>query len=147
MNKQESTWDIEAPAENALLGGVAPAPALGSVELVGKAWVANERNTKASAIPEGVSDSEKRMITEDRIIEMAWEDRTPFDAIKAQFGYSEAQVIALMRKQLKRSSFNLWRKRVNSGVSIKHQKLRNEAVQRFHCSRQKSISNNKISKR
>ena len=147
MNKQESTWDIEAPAENALLGGVAPAPALGSVELVGKVWVANKRNTKASAIPEGVSDSEKRMIMEDRIIEMAWEDRTPFDAIKAQFGYSEAQVIALMRKQLKRSSFNLWRKRVNSGVSIKHQKLRNEAVQRFHCSRQKSISNNKISKR
>jgi uncharacterized protein (TIGR03643 family) len=147
MNKQESTWDIEAPAENALLGGVAPAPALGSVELVGKVWVANERNTKASAIPEGVSDSQKRMITEDRIIEMAWEDRTPFDAIKVQFGYSEAQVIALMRKQLKRSSFNLWRKRVNSGVSIKHQKLRNEAVQRFHCSRQKSISNNKISKR
>lgn len=147
MNKQESTLDIEASAENALLVSVAPAPALGSVELVGKAWVANERNTKASAIPEGVSDSEKRMITEDRIIEMAWEDRTPFDAIKAQFEYSEAQVIALMRKQLKRSSFNLWRKRVNSGVSIKHQKLRNEAVQRFHCSRQKSISNNKISKR
>lgn len=147
MNKQESTWDIEAPAENALLVSVAPSPALGSVELVGKVWVANERNTKASAIPEGVSDSEKRMITEDRIIEMAWEDRTPFDAIKAQFGYSEAQVIALMRKQLKRSSFNLWRTRVNSGVSIKHQKLRNEAVQRFHCSRQKSISNNKISKR
>ena len=147
MNKQESTLDIEAPAENALLGGVAQAEALGSVELVGKVWVANKRNTKASAIPEGVSDSEKRMIMEDRIIEMAWEDRTPFDAIKAQFGYSEAQVIALMRKQLKRSSFNLWRKRVNSGVSIKHQKLRNEAVQRFHCSRQKSISNNKISKR
>ena len=147
MNKQESTLDIEASAENALLVSVAPALALGSVELVGRAWVANERNTKASAIPEGVSDSEKRMITEDRIIEMAWEDRTPFDAIKAQFGYSEAQVIALMRKQLKRSSFNLWRKRVNSGVSIKHQKLRNEAVQRFHCSRQKSISNNKISKR
>ncbi|MFZ9514075.1 MAG: DUF2805 domain-containing protein, partial [Bacteroidia bacterium] len=43
--------------------------------------------------------------------------------------------------------FNLWRKRVNSGVSIKHQKLRSEAVNRFHCSRQKSISNNKISKR
>ena len=147
MNKQESTLDIEATAEDALLVSVAPAPALRSVELVGKVWVANERNTKASAIPEGVSDSEKRMIVEDRIIEMAWEDRTTFDAIKAQFGYSEAQVIALMRKQLKRSSFNLWRKRVNSGVSIKHQKLRNEAVQRFHCSRQKSISNNKISKR
>ena len=145
MNKLESTWDIEAPAEDALLGRVAPAA--GSVELVGKVWVANERNIKASAIPEGVSDSEKRVIMEDRIIEMAWEDRTPFDAIKAQFGFSEAQVIALMRKQLKRSSFNLWRKRVNSGASIKHQKLRSEAVKRFHCSRQKSISNNKISKR
>jgi uncharacterized protein (TIGR03643 family) len=134
MNKPKLTLDIEAPAA-------------GSVELVGKIWVPNERNTKASAIPQGLSDSEKRMIMEDRIIEMAWEDRTPFDAIKAQFGYSEAQVIALMRKQLKRSSFNLWRKRVNSGASIKHQKLRSEAVLRFHCSRQKSISNNKISKR
>ena len=145
MNKQELTFDIEAPAEDALL--VRVAPAAGSIELVGKVWVANERNIKASAIPEGVSDSEKRVIMEDRIIEMAWEDRTPFDAIKAQFGFSEAQVIALMRKQLKRSSFNLWRKRVNSGASIKHQKLRSEAVKRFHCSRQKSISNNKISKR
>lgn len=147
MNKGVLTLDIEAPTEDALLGRAAPVPALGPVELLGKVWVANERNTKSSAIPEGISDSEKRMITEDRIIEMAWEDRTPFDAIKAQFGYSEAQVIALMRKQLKRSSFNLWRKRVNSGVSIKHQKLRSEAVERFHCSRQKSISNNKISKR
>ncbi|MFZ9432067.1 MAG: TIGR03643 family protein [Bacteroidia bacterium] len=98
-------------------------------------------------MPDAVSDGEKQIILEDRIIEMAWEDRTPFEAIKAQFGYSEAQVIALMRRQLKRSSFNLWRKRVNSGVSIKHQKLRSEAVNRFHCSRQKSISNNKISKR
>ena len=58
----------------------------------------------------------------DRIIEMAWEDRTPFEAIKIQFDYSEADVIALMRKELKRSSFNLWRKRVNSGVSQKHAK-------------------------
>lgn len=117
------------------------------VELSGKVWVANERNTKASAIPVGMLDSEMCMVMEDRIIEMAWEDRTPFEAIKAQFGYSEAQVIALMRRQLKRSSFNLWRKRVNSGVSIKHQKLRSEAVQRFQCTRQKSMSNNKISKR
>ena len=46
----------------------------------------------------------------DRIIEMAWEDRTPFEAIKIQFGFSEANVIALLRKELKRSSFNLWRK-------------------------------------
>jgi len=56
----------------------------------------------------------------DRIIEMAWEDRTPFEAISYQFGISEAQTIQLMRKELKRSSFNLWRKRVNSGVSQKH---------------------------
>ncbi len=48
----------------------------------------------------------------DRIIEMAWEDRTPFEAILIQFGFSEAAVIKLMRKELKRSSFNLWRKRV-----------------------------------
>ena len=52
----------------------------------------------------------------DRIIEMAWEDRTPFEAIAFQFGLSEGEVIALMRQHLKRSSFNLWRKRVNSGV-------------------------------
>jgi uncharacterized protein (TIGR03643 family) len=123
------------------------AQASSPVELSGKVWVANERNTKAKAIPDAVSEKELRDVMEDRIIEMAWEDRTSFEAIKAQFGFSEAQVIALMRKQLKRSSFNLWRKRVNSGVSIKHQKLRSEAVQRFHCSRQKSISNNKISKR
>ena len=58
----------------------------------------------------------------DRIIEMAWEDRTPFDAIKIQFGIAESDVIKLMRKELKRSSFNLWRKRVNGRVT-KHRKL------------------------
>ena len=52
----------------------------------------------------------------DRIIEMAWEDRTPFEAITFQFGISEAETIAIMRTELKRSSFNLWRKRVNSYV-------------------------------
>jgi uncharacterized protein (TIGR03643 family) len=83
----------------------------------------------------------------DRIIEMAWEDRTPFEAIKVQFGFSEADVIALMRLELKRSSFNLWRKRVNSGVSQKHAQKRNPEINRFKCSRQKSISLNKISKR
>jgi uncharacterized protein (TIGR03643 family) len=56
----------------------------------------------------------------DRIIEMAWEDRTPFEAITFQFGISEAETIKIMRTELKRSSFNLWRKRVNSGVSQKH---------------------------
>ena len=55
----------------------------------------------------------------DRIIEMAWEDRTPFEAIEFQFGLSEPQVIALMRQQMKASSFKLWRKRV-SGRKTKH---------------------------
>jgi uncharacterized protein (TIGR03643 family) len=83
----------------------------------------------------------------DRIIEMAWEDRTPFEAIEIQFGYTEAMVIQLMRSSLKRSSFNLWRKRVNSGVSQKHQHKRNQDIQRFKCKLQNQISNNKISKR
>lgn len=83
----------------------------------------------------------------DRIIEMAWEDRTPFEAIAIQFSFSEADVIALMRTELKRSSFNLWRKRVNSGVSQKHKLTRNPAISRFKCKRQKAISMNKISKR
>jgi uncharacterized protein (TIGR03643 family) len=84
---------------------------------------------------------------EDRIIEMAWEDRTPFEAIYAQFGVTEAEVIAIMRKSLKRTSFNLWRKRVNSGISKKHIAKRNPEISRFKCSRQRTISLNKISKR
>ncbi|MFM6935093.1 MAG: TIGR03643 family protein [Flavobacteriales bacterium] len=83
----------------------------------------------------------------DRIIEMAWEDRTPFEAILAQFQIPEKEVIAIMRSQLKRSSFHLWRKRVNSGVSQKHAKKRHPDIQRFKCDRQRSISGNKISKR
>jgi len=82
----------------------------------------------------------------DRIIEMAWEDRTPFEAITYQFGVSEQQVIDLMRNNLKRSSFKLWRKRVQGRVT-KHQKLRSFTNGRFKCSRQKLISNNSISKR
>ncbi len=83
----------------------------------------------------------------DRIIEMAWEDRTPFDAIKAQFGLTQGQVEKLMRSQLKRSSFNLWRKRVSSGVGVKHRKSADPDMMRFKCSRQRAISGNKISKR
>jgi uncharacterized protein (TIGR03643 family) len=83
----------------------------------------------------------------DRIIEMAWEDRTPFEAIKIQFNFSEANVIALMRRELKRSSFNQWRKRVNSCLSQKHLKKRSVEISRFKCTRQKTISGNKISKR
>lgn len=83
----------------------------------------------------------------DRIIEMAWEDRTPFEAIEYQFGLPEKEVIQLMRKELKRSSFNLWRKRVNSGVSQKHLQKRNPEINRFKCALQRQITGNKISKR
>lgn len=83
----------------------------------------------------------------DRIIEMAWEDRTPFEAITFQFGITEAETIKLMRAELKRTSFNLWRKRVNSGVSQKHLAKRSADMLRFKCARQKAISMNKISKR
>ncbi|MBU87154.1 MAG: TIGR03643 family protein [Flavobacteriaceae bacterium] len=81
----------------------------------------------------------------DRIIEMAWEDRTPFEAILYQFGLKEQEVIELMRKELKSSSFRLWRKRVQ-GRKTKHSKLRNSKINRFKCSRQKSTGN-KISKK
>jgi len=83
----------------------------------------------------------------DRIIGMAWEDRTPFEAILYQFALSEKEVVKLMRRTLKPSSFKRWRKRVHSGVSQKHLKKRNPEIVRFKCSRQRQISNNKISKR
>ena len=83
----------------------------------------------------------------DRIIEMAWEDRTPFEALQFQFGLAEKDVIKVMRTTLKLSSFKRWRKRVNSGVSQKHLKKRNPEITRFKCSRQKGISGNRISKR
>ena len=83
----------------------------------------------------------------DRIIEMDWEDRTPFEAIEYQFSLTEKDVIILMRTELKRSSFKLWRARVNSGVSQKHLQKRTSEIDRFRCSRQRTISNNKISKR
>lgn len=85
----------------------------------------------------------------DRIIEMAWEDRTPFDAILLQFGLKEAQVIALMRREMKPSSWRMWRARVQ-GRATKHVMLRTDSLNddsRFKCTRQRSVSNNKISKR
>jgi len=82
----------------------------------------------------------------DRIIEMAWEDRTTFDAIKFQFGLKEQEVIQLMRLEMKPKSFKLWRKRVQ-GRKTKHSKLREFESGRFKCSRQKAITGNKISKR
>ncbi|MFS4467604.1 TIGR03643 family protein [Maribacter sp. 2210JD10-5] len=82
----------------------------------------------------------------DRIIEMAWEDRTTFDAITFQFGISEQETIEIMRREMKTSSFKMWRKRVQ-GRATKHAKLRTDDVNRFKCSRQRNISGNKISKR
>jgi uncharacterized protein (TIGR03643 family) len=82
----------------------------------------------------------------DRIIEMAWEDRTPFEAIQFQFGKSEQEVIEIMRANSKRSSFKMWRKRVQ-GRATKHLKLRSAGVSRFKCMLQKQVSMNKISKR
>ena len=82
----------------------------------------------------------------DRIIEMAWEDRNPFDAIKAQFKLSESEVRSLMRKQLKRSSYILWRKRVEES-SLKHLKKRIDGVTTFKANAQRQITLNKLSKR
>ena len=69
---------------------------------------------------------------ESRIIEMAWEDRTPFEAIELQFGLNEKEVIHFMRKRLKSGSFKLWRSRV-PGRKTKHIKLRSKQVSRGYC--------------
>ena len=67
-----------------------------------------------------------------RIVEMAWEDRTPFDAILQSYGMNEAAVIDLMRQTMKPSSFRMWRKRV-TGRATKHAALRSQEVQRAYC--------------
>ena len=85
-------------------------------------------------------------IEKDRVIEMAWEDRTTFDAILLQFGLKEQEVIDLMRTEMKPSSFRMWRARVQ-GRKTKHGKLRDFREGRFKCSRQRQINNNKIAKR
>ena len=69
---------------------------------------------------------------ESRIIEMAWEDRTPFEAIEVQFGLQQSDVIKLMRRSLKAGSFRLWRSRVN-GRATKHVQLRSAGVSRGYC--------------
>jgi uncharacterized protein (TIGR03643 family) len=81
----------------------------------------------------------------DRIIQMAWEDRTPFEAIEIQFGLKEKDVIEFMRANSLPSSFRMWRKRMNARKT-KHTALRDQSVNRFKCSRQRA-SGNKIAKR
>ncbi len=82
----------------------------------------------------------------ERVIEMAWEDRTPFEAIEAQFGLRENEVIVLMRNQLSRAGWQRWRQRVQ-GRATKHATKRADGVQRFRSTRQRSISHNHVSKR
>ena len=84
--------------------------------------------------------------TIDRIIEMAWEDRTPFKAIFNQFDLSEGEVIKLMRRQLKPPSFKRWRSRVQARTT-KHAGLRQRNISRFKSSRQRAISQNRIAKK
>ncbi|MFT6055417.1 MAG: hypothetical protein ACJAS3_003541 [Roseivirga sp.] len=80
----------------------------------------------------------------DRVIEMAWEDRTPFDVIETQFGLPEKEVIKLMRREMKASSFRMWRERVQ-GRSTKHAAKQTSGV--FKCTQQRHITLNKMSKR
>jgi len=75
--------------------------------------------------------------TIDRIIEMAWEDRTPFEAIELQYGLKEKDVIALMRREMKASSFKMWRERVN-GRKTKHLQERSFSIGRFKSQNQKT---------
>lgn len=82
----------------------------------------------------------------DRIIEMAWEDRTPFEAIFAQFGLRENEVIKLMRREMKPSSWRMWRARVQ-GRATKHQAKSAVDDARFKSKAQRNITYNKISKR
>ena len=96
-----------------------------------------------------VSEEESKKLTShdiNRIIEMAWEDRTPFDAIKFQFGINESEVKKIMKRNLKFKSYTIWRSRVES-CNTKHLKKRLQNIQRFKSNLQRQITNNKISKR
>lgn len=103
-------------------------------------------NGLPTVIKNYISDSSE-IIDEDkdRIIQMAWEDRTPFEAIEFQFGLKEKDVIEFMRKNSLPSSFRMWRKRMKSRKT-KHSFLREKSISRFKCTRQRN-SGNKIAKR
>jgi uncharacterized protein (TIGR03643 family) len=97
---------------------------------------------------EELKSNKKIILTErdiNRIIEMAWEDRTPFEAIEFQFGLKEKDVIEFMRLNSLPSSFRMWRKRMKSRKT-KHVALRDDTTKRFKCNRQRGTGN-KISKR
>ncbi|MCI5083266.1 MAG: TIGR03643 family protein [Saprospiraceae bacterium] len=81
-----------------------------------------------------------------RIVEMAWEDRTPFEAIEVQFGLTEAEVIKLMKHEMRLKNWKKWRARVQ-GRKTKHAKLRQGEVERFQSKAQRHITKNNISKK
>lgn len=93
-------------------------------------------DTTPTPVKEVIYSDEDR----DRIIQMAWEDRTPFEAIEFQFGLKEKSVIDFMRAHSLPSSFRMWRKRMKARTT-KHAALRNAAVDRFKCSRQRETGN------
>ena len=82
----------------------------------------------------------------DRIIAMAWEDRTTFEAIEFQFGLKEEEVIRFMREQMHPRNWRKWRARVQ-GRKTKHEKLRSDHVNRFKSKAQRQITGNRISKK
>ena len=79
----------------------------------------------------------------DRIVGMAWEDRTPFEAIEYQFGLSEADVIKLMKHEMHLRNWKKWRKHVQ-GRKTKHRKLRSSEVTRFKSKAQRVITQNRV---
>ena len=81
-----------------------------------------------------------------RIINMAWEDRTPFEAIEGQFGLSESEVIKLMKHEMRLQNWKKWRARVQ-GRKTKHRKLRSSEVSRHKCTLQRQITKHRISKK
>jgi len=89
-------------------------------------------------------DFDERQV--DRIISMAWEDRTTFEAIEFQFGLTEKQVIKFMKEQMHPRNWRKWRARVQ-GRKTKHEKLRDEQVKRFKSDAQRQITGNRISKK
>ncbi len=91
--------------------------------------------------------NEKHPLSEreiDRIIGMAWEDRTPFEAIEFQFGLGEADVIRLMKKEMSLRNWKKWRARVQ-GRKTKHRQLRRKGTKRFRSKAQRHITQNRIS--
>lgn len=82
-----------------------------------------------------------------RIIEMAWEDRTPFEAIRTQWGISEPEVVQIMKRELRKGSYVLWRERVSSGTSRKHAKRRLSTISRFRSAAQRAYPQNNHKKK